>query len=196
VLDGLTHFIERNPIFAALLFFMVMDIVTGLLAAGVERKLSSPISYSGMLRKFLIISMVVTAQGMDWLALSVYKVQAPIAGFVIIAFLVREILSIIENCARGGLPVPDQIKDRLAVFTQGDLANSVFAITGGVIQTASADPHAISNVLHNAGPLNATTPPPAAPGTSTSTTIFTASTSTITEPPAEPPAGTGPSAGQ
>jgi toxin secretion/phage lysis holin len=137
-MDKLLLFTERNPLFAALLMFMVLDVASGLAAAAVQRKLSSPISYAGMSRKFLIIIMIFTAQMMDWIAIKLFFVQTPIAGAVLWFFIVREVISITENAALGGLPIPPVIKDRLAVLQQIDVGK-VIAVTGGFLQTAPTD---------------------------------------------------------
>jgi toxin secretion/phage lysis holin len=175
-LDKLLLFADRNPLFASLLIFQVLDICSGLAAAGVQRKLSSPISYAGMIRKFTVIMVIFTAQMMDWTAVKLFFVQTPVAGAVLWYFIIREIVSITENAALCGLPIPPVIKDRLAVLQQMDVGK-VIAITGGLLQTAPADPHAV------AAQLQPQTPP--APGTTTSsTTVVTASTTnTVTSTP-------------
>jgi toxin secretion/phage lysis holin len=172
--DKLLIFAEHNPLFAALLIFMVFDVLSGLGAAAVQRKLSSPISYAGMSRKFLIIIMIFTAQMMDWIAVKLFFVQTPIAGAVLWFFIIREIISITENAVLGGLPIPPVIKDRLAVLQQTDIGK-VIAITGGLLQTAPADPHVIAATI-------AKQPP----GTTTNTTLTasTTTTTTTTTPPA------------
>lgn len=171
-MDKLLLFAGRNPLFAALLVFQVFDILSGLAAAGVQRKLSSPISYAGMSRKFMIIIMIFTAQMMDWIAIKLFFVQTPIAGAVLWFFLIREIVSITENAALCGLPIPPVIKDRLAVLQQVNIGK-VIAITGGLLQTAPADPHTVAATLVNQPP-----------GTTTNTTVVSTSSTTTTTPEA------------
>jgi toxin secretion/phage lysis holin len=169
-LDKLAIFAGRNPLFAALLMFMIFDVASGLAAAAVQKKLSSPISYAGMSRKFLIIIMIFTAQMMDWIAIKLFFVQTPIAGAVLWFFIVREISSITENAALGGLPIPPVIKDRLVVLQQVDVGK-VIAITGGLLQTAPADPHKVAAAMVNQPP-----------GTTMNTTVVATSSTTTTIP--------------
>lgn len=168
-MQALLAFADRNPLFAALLVFQVFDILSGLAAAGVQRKLSSPISYAGMIRKFVVIMVIFTAQMMDWTALKLFIIQTPIAGAVMWYFIVREVVSITENVALAGIPIPDVIKNRLAVLQDMDVSK-VIAITGGMLQTGPADAHSMAAVLK-----------PSANATVTTATITTAQVQTQTQ---------------
>ncbi|WP_409251740.1 holin family protein [Bacillus sp. SCS-153A] len=81
---------------------MVLDYVTGLVAAGINGNLSSKTGLKGIGKKVLIFSMVAVAHLID----TILGNQHIIRDSTIIFYLCNEILSIIENAGRAGLPLP------------------------------------------------------------------------------------------
>lgn len=171
-METLLNFAEKNILFSALLGFMLLDVLSGLAAATVQKKLSSPISYAGMSRKFMMIIMVFTAHMMDWLAAHTTSYQPPIAGMVMLFFNIREIISITENATLCNLPIPAAIKDRLAVMQNTD-PGKLIAIAGGFLQTAPTDQHMVAALQASQST--------AAAGNNTTTTATT-TTTIVTSP--------------
>ena len=91
----------------ALLIFLTIDYITGLMSAVLERKLSSRIGFKGIFKKMLILAFVGIGNILD---LYVLEQGSAIRTAVIFFYLTNEGLSIIENASKIGLPVPDKLK--------------------------------------------------------------------------------------
>lgn len=89
---------------AILLFFVVLDYVTGFIAAGIEGKLKSEVGLKGIAKKVLIFAVVAVAHQIDLFTGSDSQM---IMGAVIAFYVWNELLSILENIGRTGLPLPD-----------------------------------------------------------------------------------------
>ena len=94
----------------ALIVFVVIDYLTGVLCAIADRTLSSEVGFIGISRKVLIFAVVGVANILD-----VYVIgEGSILRTVIIFFyLSNEGISLLENSARLGLPIPEKLKDVL-----------------------------------------------------------------------------------
>ncbi|MBS4899911.1 MAG: phage holin family protein [Clostridiales bacterium] len=91
----------------ALLLFLVIDYITGVMCAVVGRKLSSAVGFKGIFRKVIIFMLVGMANIID---VQIIKSGSVIRTAVIFFYLSNEGLSLIENAAHLGLPVPDKLK--------------------------------------------------------------------------------------
>ncbi len=100
----------------ALIVFTVMDYVTGVLAAGVQHKLSSAVGFHGIARKVAIFIMVGIAHTVDKYLLGQIDILRDAVLFrdaVIFFYLSNEGISILENAEKIGLPVPNVLKNAL-----------------------------------------------------------------------------------
>ena len=95
----------------ALLVFMVLDYITGVMCAIADKKLSSAIGFTGICKKVLILMLVGLAHIVD---LHVIGTGSALRGAVLCFYLSNEGLSLLENATHLGLPVPDKLKDVLA----------------------------------------------------------------------------------
>ena len=95
----------------ALIVFMVLDYITGLMCAVKDRKLSSSVGFKGICKKVLILMLVGVANIMD---VHVIGTGSALRGAVVCFYLANEGLSLLENAAHIGLPVPQRLKDVLA----------------------------------------------------------------------------------
>jgi toxin secretion/phage lysis holin len=95
-----------------LLALAVIDYITGLLASGVEGKLSSKIGFRGIAKKLMIFFLVAVGHLIDKMIGDGSMVQNAIIFF----YAGNELLSITENAGRIGLPVPQQIKNTVQVL--------------------------------------------------------------------------------
>ena len=91
----------------ALLLFVVIDYITGVMCAVVDKKLSSNVGFKGICRKVLIFMLVGIANIID---VQVIKSGSVLRTAVVFFYLSNEGLSLIENAAHLGLPVPDKLK--------------------------------------------------------------------------------------
>ena len=94
----------------ALLAFVVIDYITGLMCAILDKKLSSEVGFRGIFKKVLIFSLVAIGNIVDQ---SVIGEGSVIRTAVIFFYLSNEGVSILENAAHIGLPVPQKLKDIL-----------------------------------------------------------------------------------
>ncbi len=94
----------------ALIAFVVIDYITGLMCAVLDKKLSSEVGFRGIFKKVLIFSLVAIGNIVDK---SVIGDGSVIRTAVIFFYLSNEGVSILENAAHIGLPVPQKLKDIL-----------------------------------------------------------------------------------
>ena len=91
----------------ALLAFVAVDYVTGIMCAVVDKKLSSAVGFKGIFKKVLIFTLVGIANIVD---VQVLETPGVLRTAVIFFYLSNEGVSMLENAAHLGLPVPDAIK--------------------------------------------------------------------------------------
>ena len=95
----------------ALIIFMVLDYITGLMCAVSDKKLSSAVGFKGICKKVLILMLVGVANVVD---IHIVGTGSALRSAVICFYLSNEGLSLLENAAHIGLPIPDKMKDVLA----------------------------------------------------------------------------------
>lgn len=100
--------------FETLLILMVIDYITGISAAYINpnMKLDSSKCGAGALKKVVILLIIATTYRIDLIGQTMAK------DVVLLFFIGREALSILENAANCGLPIPQKLKDTLAQFTE------------------------------------------------------------------------------
>lgn len=102
---------EVTGLFWALIAFMALDYVTGVIVAIIEKRLSSEVGFRGLAKKFLILVFVAVGHIADTYILG----GTPAAmSAVMLFYIANEGISIIENAAALGLPVPKKLKDIMA----------------------------------------------------------------------------------
>ncbi|OIJ17664.1 holin [Anaerobacillus alkalilacustris] len=107
----------------ALITFVVVDYITGIMVAIINRELSSEIGARGIFKKILIFILVGVAHIIDT---RIIGDGSAIRTAVIFFYMSNEGISIIENASRIGLPVPQKLKDVLAQLngkSKGDEKN-------------------------------------------------------------------------
>ena len=93
-----------------LLAFIVIDYISGVIAAYIGNTLSSRIGFIGILKKTMYFFVVAVAHCVD-VATGVGGVLQGIAVGVLIS---NEGISILENCAKCGIPIPERLIKALA----------------------------------------------------------------------------------
>ena len=93
-----------------LLAFVVIDYITGVMCAIVDKKLSSAIGFKGICRKVLIFTLVGIGNILDVYVLGGTGV---LRTAVIFFYLSNEGVSLLENAAHLGLPIPEKLKEVL-----------------------------------------------------------------------------------
>ena len=91
----------------ALAVFAVLDYITGLMCAVADKKLSSSVGFKGICRKVLIFALVGIGHILDTQVIGTGSV---LRTAIIFFYLSNEGISLIENAAHLGLPVPEKLK--------------------------------------------------------------------------------------
>lgn len=91
----------------ALIAFVVIDYITGVMCAVSDKTLSSEVGFKGICRKVLIFLLVGIGNIID---VQVLGSPGVLRTAVIFFYLSNEGVSLLENAAHLGLPVPDAIK--------------------------------------------------------------------------------------
>ena len=104
---------EFNGLVYALIAFVAIDYITGVLCAVADKKLSSDVGFRGISKKIMVFAMVAMGNVLDIIFAGVEANFSAIRTIIIVFYLANEGLSILENAARLGLPVPQKMKDTL-----------------------------------------------------------------------------------
>lgn len=91
----------------ALVVFVVIDYITGVMCAVADKKLSSEVGFKGICRKVLIFLLVGIANILD---VQVIGTGSVLRTAVIFFYISNEGVSLVENAAHLGLPVPEKLK--------------------------------------------------------------------------------------
>ena len=91
----------------ALIAFVVIDYITGVMCATINRELSSAVGFKGIFRKVMIFLLVGIANIID---VQVIGTGAVLRTAVIFFYISNEGVSLLENAGHLGLPIPEKIK--------------------------------------------------------------------------------------
>jgi toxin secretion/phage lysis holin len=91
----------------ALITFVVIDYLTGVMLAVLEKRLSSEVGARGIFKKVLIFALVAVGHIIDT---QVIANGSAVRTAVIFFYLSNEGISILENAAKIGLPIPEKLK--------------------------------------------------------------------------------------
>ena len=100
-----------DGLMTALIIFMALDYLTGVMVGIADKRLSSAVGFRGLFKKVCLIMLVGVANVVDT---QVVGSGSALRGAVICFYLSNEGLSLLENAARVGLPIPEKLKDILA----------------------------------------------------------------------------------
>lgn len=102
---------EMDGFFYALIAFVVIDYLTGIMCAVADKSLSSDVGFRGICRKVLIFVMVGIGHVID---AQIIGSGDALRTAVIFFYISNEGVSLLENAAHIGLPVPEKLKEVLA----------------------------------------------------------------------------------
>lgn len=94
----------------ALVAFVVIDYITGVMCAVVDKDLSSSIGAKGLLRKCCIFIMVGIGHLLDT---QIFGEAGVLRTAIIFFYMSNEGLSLTENTAHLGLPIPEKLRQVL-----------------------------------------------------------------------------------
>lgn len=108
---GLGYFLGGcDGLLIALVVFVVVDYITGVLCAISDKMLSSAVGFKGICRKVLVFTLVGIAHVLD---ANVIGDGSVLRTAVIFFYLSNEGVSLLENASHLGLPIPEKMKDIL-----------------------------------------------------------------------------------
>jgi toxin secretion/phage lysis holin len=97
---------EWSQLLMLFFFVIIMDYITGLMAAIIEKNVSSAIGFKGLIKKFAMVLIIALCHQLDK-----FTGNSVIMTGAIFFFLANELVSITENYGRIGLPLPPQLKN-------------------------------------------------------------------------------------
>ena len=99
-----------DGVMMALIAFIVIDYITGLMVAIVNKTLNSSVGFKGLAKKVFILLLVLIANILD---VHIMGGSGVVRGVVIAFYLANEGISILENAGKLGVPYPQKLKDVL-----------------------------------------------------------------------------------
>lgn len=96
-----------DNLFIALLVFAAVDYATGVLAAIIKKKLNSQIGFKGIAKKVFMFLIVGIANIVD---VRLIQTGSGVRTATILFYIANEGVSLLENAARCGLPIPKRLK--------------------------------------------------------------------------------------
>lgn len=91
----------------ALIAFVVIDYLTGVMCAIADKKLSSAVGFRGIFKKVLIFTLVGVANILD---VQVIGSGSVLRTAVVFFYISNEGVSVLENAGHLGLPIPEKLK--------------------------------------------------------------------------------------
>lgn len=95
----------------ALICFIILDFITGVLTGVVEKNLSSEVAYRGIIRKIIELIIVIASHMIDKYICGTGDVIMTAVCFL---FISTEGISLLENAARLGVPIPNKLVETLS----------------------------------------------------------------------------------
>jgi len=105
---------ELDKLFYGLLFFLIADWITGMVAAWLNGTLSSKEGMKGIIKKVGTLLLVIVCFQADKIIPAVAGWEAPLRDITIGALIVNDFISVIENLGEWGVPIPKVIAERLS----------------------------------------------------------------------------------
>lgn len=97
---------------AMLITFMGIDMLTGLIAAYQEKSLDSRVTRKGLTRKLLTLILLYVIHVLEQQA----HIELGLEKIAAVAYIINEAISIVENCAKSGVPIPEALVSTLKRF--------------------------------------------------------------------------------
>jgi toxin secretion/phage lysis holin len=95
-----------------LLILMAFDFATGIMASAIQKQLDPNVGWRGLGKKCMTLMLVAVCH----LIVNPLNIGIDLGAGVAFAYSANEVISIIENCARSGVPIPDILLSTLAKF--------------------------------------------------------------------------------
>ena len=101
---------EISGLFIAIIALMALDYITGILCGIAAKNLSSETGFKGLVKKLMILAIIAVGHLVDCYIIGT---GSALMTAVILFFAANEAISILENAALLGLPIPKKLRDVL-----------------------------------------------------------------------------------
>lgn len=108
---------DRDGLMIALIALIVMDYISGVIAAVVEKKLSSEVGAKGIAKKIFMLLIVAIANIVD---INVIGEGHVLKSVTVVFYIANECISLLENAGRLGVPAPKKLLDVLKQLKDKD----------------------------------------------------------------------------
>ncbi len=103
-------FNKSGGLFIVLVVAVILDFITGICLAVYQKKLSSKIGYKGISKKIAIFVLVAVSNVIDTYLMDSSGFLSTVCA---VFYISNECISIIENSAKMGVPIPEKLKNAL-----------------------------------------------------------------------------------
>ena len=101
---------DMEGMLIALIALIILDYISGVIAAAVEKRLSSAVGAKGIAKKIFMLLIVALANIVD---INVIGDGHVLKTVTVVFYICNECISLIENAGRIGVPVPKKLLDVL-----------------------------------------------------------------------------------
>ena len=108
---------EITGLFVAIIALMALDYVTGILCGIAAKALSSETGFKGLVKKLMVLVIIAVGHLIDTYIIGT---GSALMTAVILFFAANEGISILENAAKLGLPIPKKLRDILEQLRKDD----------------------------------------------------------------------------
>ena len=108
---------EITGLFIAIIALMALDYITGILCGIAAKALSSETGFKGLVKKLMVLVIIAVAHLVDYYIIGT---GSALMTAVILFFAANEGISILENAAELGLPIPKKLRDILEQLRKDD----------------------------------------------------------------------------
>ena len=108
---------EITGLFIAIIALMALDYVTGILCGIAAKALSSEVGFKGLVKKLMVLVIIAVGHLVDTYIIGT---GSALMTAIILFFAANEGISIIENAAKLGMPVPKKLRDILEQLKEDD----------------------------------------------------------------------------
>ncbi len=108
---------EITGLFIAIIALMALDYVTGILCGIAAKALSSETGFKGLVKKLMVLVIIAVGHLIDTYIIGT---GSALMTAVILFFAANEGISILENAAKLGLPIPKKLRDILEQLRKDD----------------------------------------------------------------------------
>ena len=108
---------DMEGLMVALVALIILDYISGVIAAAVEKRLSSEVGAKGIAKKIFMLLIVALANIVD---INVIGDGHVLKTVTVVFYICNECISLIENAGRIGVPVPKKLLDVLEQLKNKD----------------------------------------------------------------------------